>query len=109
MVGPSSFRLGRSLRRAEMSHTIGRRDLEVVDDDAQDLAGQIVEHRLAVDRSAALDGERVTEIRQRERDLTTAPRLDHDAGQLVDRDTQVFDLLDVEPETRGNPGNGEAH
>ena len=52
MVGPSSFGLGRSFRRVEVRHTIRRCQLEVVDDDAEDLPGEVVDHGFRIDRAA---------------------------------------------------------
>ena len=43
------------------------------------------------------------------RQLAAVGRLDHQARELVDRDAQVFDLLDVEAEATRHAGRREAH
>ena len=84
-------------------------DVEVVDDGSKDPSRHSVEARRPVDRARSRDDERGAEIGERERGLRAAPGFDHGAGQLVDRDPEVFDVLDVKPETRGDGRGSQAH
>ena len=43
------------------------------------------------------------------RELAAVGRLDDEARELVDRDTEIFDLLDVEAEPARDARRGESH
>src|SRR4051812_1964066 len=85
-------------------------DAVFVDDSREDLAGEIIDGRClgAVETGATLDLDATFDRRERQFQLLVARGVDEDAREFVDRDPQVFDLIDVEADPARNPRRCES-
>ncbi len=98
--------------QAEPDEAVLRAEVPLVDDGGQDLGRQVVDAHFGLtwcQERFAFDAQDVVAHGELDAELATVGRFDDQAGELVDGDAEVFDLLDVEAEPARDAGRREAH